>query len=46
MGEGEGRGGRGSGWGVSVGGGQGGCEQRIEIFVKIKKKIEGGGAVS
>ena len=30
--------------GVSVGGGvQGGCEQRIEIFVKIKKKMRGGG---
>ena len=28
-------------WGVSGregGGGQGGCEQRIEVFVKIKKK--------
>ena len=27
------------------GGGQGGCEQRIEVFVKIekKKKIGGGG---
>ena len=25
-------------------GGQGGCERRIEVFVKIqKKKIEGGG---
>ena len=24
-----------------VGGGQGGCEQRIDIFVKIKKKIGG-----
>ena len=24
-------------------GGQGGCEQRIEVFVKIQKKIEGGG---
>ena len=31
----------GSGW---VGGGQGGCERRIEVFVKIpKKKIWGGG---
>ena len=31
----------GSGWGV-----QGGCEQRIEVFVKIqkKKKIVGGGS--
>ena len=29
------------GW---VGAGQGGCERRIEVFVKIKKKkIEGGG---
>ena len=24
------------------GGGQGGCERRIEVFVKIKKKIRGG----
>ena len=24
-------------------GGQGGCERRIEVFVKIKKKIGGGG---
>ena len=24
-------------------GGQGGCERRIEVFVKIKKKIVGGG---
>ena len=23
-------------------GGQGGCERRIEVFVKIQKKIEGG----
>ena len=30
--------------GVELGGGQGGCERRIEIFVKIHKKIfEGGG---
>ena len=37
---GSGRGGGGVGWG---GGGQGGCEQRIEVFVKIqKKKIWGG----
>ena len=28
-------GGGGSGWG---GGGQGGCEQRIEVLVKIQKK--------
>ena len=34
----EGRGwGEGSGWG-----GHGGCERRIEVFVKIKKKIGGG----
>ena len=32
------RGGGGSGWG---GGGQGGCGQRIEFFVKIKKKWGG-----
>ena len=24
-------------------GGQGGCERRIEVFVKIQKKISGGG---
>ena len=40
-------GGRGGGcrWGVGVGlGGQSGCEQRIEVFVKIKKtKIFGSG---
>ena len=24
--------------GVGLGGGQGGCEQRIEVFVKIQKK--------
>ena len=30
----------GSGWGEGglVGGGQGGCEQRSEVFVKIQKK--------
>ena len=29
------------------GGGQGGCERRIEVFVKIQKKIKfGGGGVS
>ena len=28
-----------------VGGGQGGCERRIEVFVKIKKKKIGGGGV-
>ena len=27
------------------GGGQGRCEQRSEVFVKIKKKIVGGGSV-
>ena len=32
-----GLGGGGSGWG-----GQGGCERRIEVFVKIKKKNGGG----
>ena len=26
-------------------GGQGGCEQRIEVFVKIQKKNFGGGGV-
>ena len=35
------------GWGggVRVGGvgGQGGCERRIKVFVKFKKKIGGGG---
>ena len=34
--------------GGGVGGSQDGCEQRIEVFVKIKKKIvvgEGGGGV-
>ena len=25
------------------GGSQGGCEQRLEVFVKIKRKIGGGG---
>ena len=33
-------GGLGSGWG-----GQSGCEQRIEVFVKIQKKKIGGGSV-
>ena len=32
----------GSGGGVWLGG-QGGCEQRIEVFVKIQKKNLGGG---
>ena len=36
-------GGRGSGGRV---GGQGGCERRIEVFVKIQKKNEGGRGVS
>ena len=36
-------GGGGGGGGLDWGGGQDGCEQRIEIFVKIyKKKIQGG----
>ena len=29
--------------GGRVGGGQGGCERRIEVFVKIPKKKMGGG---
>ena len=31
----------GGGGGGGGGGSQGGCEQRIEVFVKIKKKIFG-----
>ena len=31
--------------GVGLGGGQGGCEQRIEVFVKIQKKKNWGGGV-
>ena len=35
------------GWGLGLGGvgwgGQGGCERRIEVIVKIKKKVGGGG---
>ena len=31
--------------GGQVGGGQGECEQRIEVFVKIQKKINWGGGV-
>ena len=31
--------------GVGLGGGQGGCERRIEVFVKIQKKKIGGGGV-
>ena len=35
---------RGEGGGLQgVGGGQGGCEQRSEVFVKIKKNGGGGG---
>ena len=33
----------GGGWG-GWGRGQGGCERRIEVFVKIQKKIWGGGS--
>ena len=43
-----GRGGGGSGGGgVGMMGGQGGCERRIEVFVKIQKKkfCFGGGGV-
>ena len=29
--------------GIGLGGGQGGCERRIEVFVKIQKKNGGGG---
>ena len=35
--------GGGGGGGVQVGGCQGGCERRIEAFVKIPKKKWGGG---
>ena len=35
--------GRGFGRGGVGLGGQGGCERRIEVFVKIQKKIGGGG---
>ena len=31
-----------SGGGVGLGGGQGGCERRIEVFVKIQKKLRRG----
>ena len=34
----------GGGGGASGLGGQGGCEQRSKDFVKIKKKIKGGGS--
>ena len=37
-----GRGGGCVGGGVGLVGGQGGCERRIEVFVKIKKKNGGG----
>ena len=30
-------------WGVGSGGGQGGCDRRIEVFEKIKKKKSVGG---
>ena len=48
FGGGGGQGGGGVGGGVGVGlGGQSGCERRIEVFVKIKKKniFWGGGSV-
>ena len=35
-------GGGGGGVGVGLWGGQDGCERRIEVFVKIKKKMGGG----
>ena len=41
-----GGGGQGGGGGFGLGGGQGGCERRIEVFVKIQKKNwEGGGGL-
>ena len=42
MGGGGGGSGRGGGGGVRLGG-QGGCEQTSEVFVKIQKKFAGGG---
>ena len=36
--------GAGGGGGGRVGWGQGGCERRIEVFVKIQKNGGGGGA--
>ena len=36
---------RSGGGGCSGWGSQGGCEQRIEVFVKIRKKIGGWGSV-
>ena len=41
-----GEGGSGSGGQVWGGGGQGGCEWRSEAFMKIQKKIWGGGVGS
>ena len=38
-------GGGGVGWGGRVRRDQGRCEQRSEVFVKIQKKIGGGGQV-
>ena len=43
FGGGVGGGGVGGGWSRSGWGGQSGCERRIEVFVKIKKKIWVGG---
>ena len=40
-----GLGGGGSGGGVGFGGGHGGCDRRIEVFRKIKKKNLVGGGV-
>ena len=37
---------RGLGFGVWGGGGQDGCERRIEVFVKLIKKMGGGGVGS
>ena len=34
-----------SGGGVGLGGDQGGCERRIEVFYKLKKKKKIGGGV-
>ena len=33
----------GGGGGVGLVGGQGGCERRIEVFIKIQKKMGGSG---
>ena len=44
MGVGSGGGGRVESGGVGLGG-QGRCEQRSEVFVKIQKKILGGGGI-